>query len=235
MSSSPLPPSDNDPKGSKQEAAESPTPAPSAENMEQVRQRDPSLPGDAENDVQDVSTAPSDPSPAPSITSEDSDAPPVRFPRVLESAETYECIGFTPEMAKKYYDDGKIVRDRIKVIYGEDFDTRFLKNDIEEYLIRKVTRMCDDYLRENDPEDWEGALDMVGVDKRLKEAIMDPEFEDVRGTQSLPGWLEETIRGWFGVFRYPANRIPEREETPAAASGPSEGGREEEKAAPPPP
>jgi hypothetical protein len=45
-------------------------------------------------------------------------------------------------------------------------------------------------------------MSIAGIWEDLQMAIMDPEFEDIRGTQTLPQWIRETFGMNFRTLQY---------------------------------
>lgn len=152
----------------------------------------------------------------------------------MDSPHTYECMGLTPEAAQLIYNDGKKIRDGIMEDYGEDFDSEFLECSLEAYLVKRVTEVCDEVLAAGDGDNWIEAMPAAGIKKELQDAIMDEEFEAIRGTQSLQGWLKEIFGNYFRTFEHMNESVLDWEEEYSSRLR-LRGGAGEEDIAPPPP
>lgn len=60
---------------------------------------------------------------------------------------------------------------------------------------------------DDEGHDWEGALTGMGVNDRLREAIMDPRFKDIRCTESASFWVKNTIDEGYDFLAYLEKRM----------------------------
>ncbi|EMD91986.1 hypothetical protein COCC4DRAFT_25763 [Bipolaris maydis ATCC 48331] len=179
MSSSSPPPPERNIQRSKRKASSSPSPILQEDTIKRVKARDQSLIGDEHNGKRTIS-----------------------IPVEMDSPHTYECMGLTPQAARAIYNDGKEIRDGLLNDYGEDFDADFFECSLEAYLVKRVTRVCGEVLAAGDGNNWREAMTEAGIKKEFQDALMDEEFEAIRGTQSLQCWLEEIFGNYFRTFEH---------------------------------
>ncbi|KAJ8070060.1 hypothetical protein OCU04_000457 [Sclerotinia nivalis] len=105
------------------------------------------------------------------------------IPEFLISKETLLYIGWTAERAKRIWKSGLQVQERRR---RERTVSRisFLEHALGHINISEV---------EKSPKDWMMHLQRWGVTTVLIDAIMDPEYADVRLTESAQYWVRETI------------------------------------------
>jgi hypothetical protein len=113
------------------------------------------------------------------------------IPVVLESPQTYEYMGVTAEVATQLYDARKNSIEEMRRESPED-DPNYWGLEFESYLTDNVVRICEAAL-ETDPSNWVRAMSIAGIREDLQMAIMDPDFEDNRRTQTLLQWIRETF------------------------------------------
>lgn len=117
----------------------------------------------------------------------------IEIPETLESKETYEFIGLTKEIASdiwKRYD----TRDPAM----PDSFLEFAQYHIE------MHDLPDAYTRY---DDWYACMEHMGVTKDLRDAILIPEYEDLRYTRSAKHWVIDTFKMRFGSLESIAGRI----------------------------
>lgn len=106
----------------------------------------------------------------------------VEVPTVLESLETLEFLGFTPEAGKNILERFENALDLIE-------DPCIL--DYAKGHVRSVPDVgCPD-------DDWNSAMLAMGITQTLCNKILDPEFTDLRLTQNARYWVIDTIEAKF--------------------------------------
>ena len=106
----------------------------------------------------------------------------VELPQFLESAEAMEFLGFTPEAA-------------LAIVQRFKDDSTFIKDDcILEYAKDQVTSSPDVGCPE---DDWTSAIIAMGITQTLCQQILDPQFTDLRLTQTAYFWVFDTIKAKF--------------------------------------
>ncbi|XP_014553872.1 hypothetical protein COCVIDRAFT_18263 [Bipolaris victoriae FI3] len=236
MSSSSPPPPERNLQRSKRKASKLPSPILQEDTIKRVKTRDQSLIGDEYNGKRTISLSLLTPPPSSSnsrSSSALSSTSTISIPVEMDSPHTYECMGLTAEAARSIYNDGKEIRDGLLNDYGEDFNSDFLECSLEAYLVKRVNEVCDDVLAAGDGDNWNEAMTAAGIKKELQDAIMDEEFEAIRGTMPLQSWLKEIFNNYFLTFEHMNESVLDLEEN---SSGPSlRGGAGEEDISPPPP
>ena len=117
----------------------------------------------------------------------------VEIPALLESVETYVFLGFTQKRA-----DSMWWRYRNQ---PEDMDADFMEFAhwaIENDEIPDV---------ESSSDDWDLCMRTVGIGKRLREAILLAEFEDIRYTATCKFWLHDAIDIAYGTLVHLNDRL----------------------------
>lgn len=117
----------------------------------------------------------------------------IEIPETLESKETYEFIGLTEEIASDIW---KRYNTRDPAM--PDSFLEFAQYHIE------MHDAPDAYTRY---DDWDACMEHMGVTKDLRDAILIPEFEDLRYTQSAKHWVIDTFEMCFGSLESIAERI----------------------------
>lgn len=103
----------------------------------------------------------------------------IEIPADLQSQETYEFIGFNKETAATLWSHF------IKAPDAPDMDfLDFAWYHIEESAVDDATSIEDD---------WIACMKGLGINLKLQNAIMLPEFEDLRATASCKFWLMDAI------------------------------------------
>lgn len=116
----------------------------------------------------------------------------IEIPETLESKETYEFMGLTEEVASDIW---KRYNTRDPAM--PDSFLEFARYHIE------INDAPDAYTRY---DDWDACMKHMGVTKTLRDAILIPEFEDLRYTQSAKHWVIDAFEMRFGSLE----SIPER-------------------------
>ncbi|KAI9769594.1 MAG: hypothetical protein M1839_003633 [Geoglossum umbratile] len=126
-------------------------------------------------------------SPGQSVSSEHFDASfvnkevdEVEIPAVLHSIETYMYIGFTNDRAK-------ILWDRYVTVIDEAFDGDFfdyVRWHFEQVNVPDATTSTDD---------WNACMIAMGVNEKLRMAILLPEFDDIRFTATCKYWVLDAM------------------------------------------
>ena len=106
----------------------------------------------------------------------------IEVPTVLESLETLEFLGFTPEA-------GKDILERFHNASELIEDPCFL-----DYVKGRVTSVPDVGCPE---DDWNAAMLAMGITQTLCDNILDPEFTDLLLTQDASYWVIDTIEAKF--------------------------------------
>lgn len=117
----------------------------------------------------------------------------IEIPETLESKETYEFMGLTEEIAsdiwKRYSTRDPAMPDSF---------LEFARYHIE------INDAPDAYTKY---DDWDGCMKHMGVTKTLRDAILIPEFEDLRYTQSAKHWVIDAFEMRFGSLESIPKRI----------------------------
>lgn len=117
----------------------------------------------------------------------------VEIPKTLESKETYEFIGLTEEIASDIW---KRYNTRDPAM--PDSFLEFAQYHIE------MNKAPDAYTKY---DDWDACMEHMGVTKALRDAILIPEFEDLRYTQSAKHWVIDAFEMRFGALESIAEKI----------------------------
>ncbi|KAJ4357496.1 uncharacterized protein N0V89_002072 [Didymosphaeria variabile] len=105
----------------------------------------------------------------------------INVPHRMYSPQTFQYLGFSPNVAKYLF--GKLEK-RMEDL-GEE------EPDLLAYWQSYVRHKCDEI--EDTSDDWEEAMDSVGIHGRMRNALLDPKHVSIRGIQSLSSWLCEMI------------------------------------------
>ena len=106
----------------------------------------------------------------------------VKVPIVLESLETLDFLGFTPEAGKdvleRYLNALELIEDPCFLDYAKGH-------------VRSVPDVgCPE-------DDWNSAILAMGITQTLCDNILDPEFTDMRPTQNAQYWVIDMIEAKF--------------------------------------
>lgn len=104
----------------------------------------------------------------------------ISIPDQMISPQTYQYLGFSPNVAKYLF--GRFER-RVKEVDEEEEMLGFAQS----YIRYKCEGI------EDSSEDWERALDNVGIHGRMRSALLDPKHSQIRGIQPLSSWLCEML------------------------------------------
>lgn len=106
----------------------------------------------------------------------------IEVPTVIESLETLQFLGFTPEAGRRILARFEDASDLMEDPYLLDF---------AKGQIRSVPDVgCPE-------DDWNGAILAMGITQTLSDKILDPEFRDLRLTQNASYWVRDTIEAKF--------------------------------------
>ncbi|KAL0259201.1 hypothetical protein SLS55_006706 [Diplodia seriata] len=104
----------------------------------------------------------------------------VTIPDALYSKESYELIGFTPAMATLLWQ--RFLARPADIVDGGFID--FAVDHIKQHPAADP---------ETSQDDWNGYLKAIGINDRLRTAILMPEFEDIRYSASCQFWVLDSI------------------------------------------
>lgn len=117
----------------------------------------------------------------------------IEIPEALYSKETYEFMGLTEEVACKVWK-----RYSARDPAMPDSFLQFAQYHIE------MNNVPDAY---TGSDDWDACMEHMGVTKALRNAILIPEFEDLRYTQSAKHWVIDAFEMRFGSLESLTERI----------------------------
>ena len=102
----------------------------------------------------------------------------IEIPDLLESQETLGWLGMDRETSRMLFDRW--------THWAEDDPTPFVATAIDHvrYSTHDATGL---------QNDWEAAMKQMGVARELRDAILDPEFQQVRSTRSAKDWIIDTF------------------------------------------
>ena len=116
------------------------------------------------------------------------------IPTVLESLETLEFLGFTPEAGKRILER---FNNSLELI-PEPYILDYIKAHIRSF--RDVGCLEDD---------WNSTMLAMGVTQTLCDKILDPEFTNLRLTQNAQYWVIDTMEAKFHFLKsLDANILP---------------------------
>ncbi|KAI9844964.1 MAG: hypothetical protein M1838_001948 [Thelocarpon superellum] len=104
----------------------------------------------------------------------------IEIPTHIESATTYEWLGFTAAKAAELYQ-----------WFTEVPDDDQLKDFYYVAEFQLTWSKVEDAYTESD--DWRACMDGLGINQTLQDAILNPEYEEIRFTQSCKFWLLDTM------------------------------------------
>ncbi|KAL5424076.1 hypothetical protein PMIN04_003401 [Paraphaeosphaeria minitans] len=96
------------------------------------------------------------------------------------SLQTFQYLGFLPNVSKYLF--GKLEHRRIEIEQ---------EVDMLEYVQSYIRYKCEGI--DDTSDDWEKALDNVGIHGRMRSALLDPKHAQIRGIQSMSHWLCEML------------------------------------------
>ena len=113
-----------------------------------------------------------------SSPSSKNDTTKIHIPQYLESVQALEFLGFAPAPAQEILDR---------------FNSAF-----EEHPHAQILDYATDYVRSapdgvSPEDDWEGALESMGVKESLKDSILNPSHADIRMTETASYWVLDTM------------------------------------------
>ena len=140
------------------------------------------------------------------ISSSDDAEATVDLPSDLDSENTLRFLGFAAETAFKIFDR-----------YVE-YRTRFPQMTVFE-LAKSHVRSCQDVALVT--EDWASALDAMGIQESLRNAILHPDYEAIRLTESASYWVLDTIHAKWLYLSTLESAVLKPKETPRS-EGPND-------------
>jgi hypothetical protein len=145
------------------------------------------------------SNSPGSDSPGPSNA-----MPPRRYvtiPTHLESQATFEFLGFEPIRAELLW------RRRMKRIIKDldSFDS--IGTHIFDWATAWVERICVYFACADSTDDWDRAMEMMGINDEIRAAFAKPEHNTIRLIQDLSMWLTEIIEANYDALATLEERI----------------------------
>ncbi|KZF20519.1 hypothetical protein L228DRAFT_249276 [Xylona heveae TC161] len=126
------------------------------------------------------------------------------IPEFIESMETLQYLGFTKETAEKLW---------LKIEKRPDPDM----NDFMR-MVRGWVRSFPNAVDEDD--DWISVMNKIGIKTRLRQAILTPEYKDIRLSETCHYWINETMQCDFQFLESISNRILQKiTSLPSLSSG----------------
>ncbi|KAI9815406.1 MAG: hypothetical protein M1832_005476 [Thelocarpon impressellum] len=124
-----------------------------------------------------------------------SNDPFIEIPYVLNSKETLLFIGLTEAAAESAWQSyleavNRPDDDGFREEFGEPRVITFACSSIEYSEL-------DGY---HDDEDWHGKMKAWGINRRLRTAIMDPEYKDIRLTETLKYWVLQAMEADYNAL-----------------------------------
>ncbi|MCJ1483718.1 hypothetical protein MMC06_003886 [Schaereria dolodes] len=127
----------------------------------------------------------------------------VEIPVVLESRETLVFIGLHPDTASQLF----TTWERLEVEDDPNFSISLID------LACEHVENCPVDDAETAADDWRSCLEALSVNERLTEAIMDPDFEELRYTAPCKFWVQDTFRvAYEGLERLEGNLKSKKEQ-----------------------
>ncbi|KAI9828335.1 MAG: hypothetical protein M1832_002763 [Thelocarpon impressellum] len=113
----------------------------------------------------------------------------IEVPDVLDSKETLIFIGLTDAAAEARW------QAYLKAFNSPDDEEGYRRLFGEPRVITFACTAIEDSGPDgyHDDEDWDGKMRAWGINRRLRTAIMDPEYMDVRLTQTLKFWVLQAL------------------------------------------
>ncbi|KAH6883156.1 hypothetical protein BKA58DRAFT_31474 [Alternaria rosae] len=104
----------------------------------------------------------------------------ISVPTRLDSAQTLEFMGLTPEKAQTLYASRQQRQQQTQ------------KNiDLQGWVVENVVSLCAD--THDDGDDWKEKMQEVGVKQEISDALIKEEHYAIRGVQSLSMWLQDIL------------------------------------------
>ncbi|KAL1611902.1 hypothetical protein SLS60_000124 [Paraconiothyrium brasiliense] len=156
--------------------------------IEKTRRYKPDLIGELTNGMRTISlellaplmspsvSTPSVAGSSTSTTTSDS----ISVPDKMHSPQTLQYLGFSPNVAKYLFG-------RLEQRMQDTVEDAEILSFVKDYVRYK----CDNI--EDTSDDWETAMDSVGVHGRMRDALLDPKHASIRGIQPLSYWLCEML------------------------------------------
>lgn len=111
----------------------------------------------------------------------------------LYSKETYEFMGLTGEVASKVWERWNS--------HHPDTPDSFLQFALYHVEWNNEPDVYTEY------DDWDACMEHMGVTKTCRDAILMPEYEDLRYTQSAKYWVVDTFEMRFGSLEHLSERL----------------------------
>jgi hypothetical protein len=108
------------------------------------------------------------------------------IPEILFSEQTYQYCGFTPAVAAELWSLFQANRDELPQVGDPNHRDYFLS-----FAFARIDAVPKS--TSEDETEWTTALQDMGVDSQLQDAIMDPEFSDLRETESAAFWAKDAV------------------------------------------
>ena len=109
------------------------------------------------------------------------------IPLEQESLATIKYIGYTDEKAKDLWEVWE-------AILNSEEDPDFLHDILLPPIYDSVNKFADTLNAWDESDDWRGVMKKWGLSKEFQDTIMDPEFADIRLTESMRAWVSGTMR-----------------------------------------
>ena len=133
-----------------------------------------------------------------SSSSSATDDETVEIPTDLNSREVLEFLGFDDAVGNEIFANWQACQDE----------------EIEEWVIDHARayvghmgQLCNAV---DEDDDWDDALKKMGMSKDMRDRILDPEFKDLRLTQSAQYWVKDTINEAFHFLTTLSSRMEQR-------------------------
>ena len=101
----------------------------------------------------------------------------LEFPACFQSVAGLKWCGFSGERAERLFNDSLEYR-------MNPYHENRLNEDLAEYIKHGDLKQ---------EKDWHKAMNKLGINNDLQVSIMDPEFDDIRGTQPVQSWVQEFV------------------------------------------
>lgn len=133
-----------------------------------------------------------------SSSSSATDDETVEIPTDLNSREVLEFLGFDDAVGNEIFANWQASQD----------------DEIEDWVIgfarAYVEHMGRLYNAVDEDDEWDDALKKMGMSKDMRDRILDPEFKDLRLTQSARYWVKDTINEAFYFLTTLSSRMEQR-------------------------
>jgi len=158
-----------------------------------------SPPDSTSNSSRSVSTASS------SSALHTTDTTHILVPDILESAITYEFIGFIRHKAEELFENWKRLSSQMKEQIGF---LGFAQVHVESNLRTII----------DDSDDWRDSMTQIGIHSRIRDALMKPQHRQIRLTMSLSEWISTIVETNFKTIEHLNANIEKHMNSNAAPS-----------------